>query len=89
VIGNIVPWNFPFDIGVGPSSRCSRREPGRGQAVGLHPRVRELLSDMLAATFDADHVTTAVGGLELARTFPTLRWDHLLYTGSPASAASS
>jgi coniferyl-aldehyde dehydrogenase len=25
----------------------------------------------------------AVGGLELARAFPTLRWDHLLYTGSP------
>ena len=25
----------------------------------------------------------AVGDLELAKTFPTLRWDHLLYTGSP------
>ena len=48
------------------------------------PACGELLRDMLGSTFDADHVTTAVGGLELARTFPTLRWDHLLYTGSPA-----
>jgi coniferyl-aldehyde dehydrogenase len=26
----------------------------------------------------------SVGGLTLAKEFPTLRWDHLLYTGSPA-----
>jgi coniferyl-aldehyde dehydrogenase len=26
----------------------------------------------------------SVGGLALAKEFPTLRWDHLLYTGSPA-----
>lgn len=42
------------------------------------------MRDMIAATFDPDRVTVAVGGLELAKTFPTLPWDHLLYTGSPA-----
>ncbi len=84
VIGNIVPWNFPFDIGVGPL--VEMLAAGNRVIVkpsDFTPACGELLRDMLASTFDADHVTTAVGGLELARTFPTLRWDHLLYTGSP------
>src|SRR5204863_180283 len=36
------------------------------------------------ATFDSDRVDVVVGGLELARAFTRVRWDHLLYTGSPA-----
>src|SRR4029077_5165430 len=36
------------------------------------------------ATFDRDRVDVVVGGLELARAFTHVRWDHLLYTGSPA-----
>jgi coniferyl-aldehyde dehydrogenase len=48
------------------------------------PACGEVLRDMIAEAFDPDRVTVAVGGLELARTFPTLPWDHLLYTGSPA-----
>lgn len=85
VVGNIVPWNFPFDIGVGPL--VEMLAAGNRVIVkpsDFTPACGELLRDMLGSTFDADHVTTAVGGLELARTFPTLRWDHLLYTGSPA-----
>ena len=39
---------------------------------------------MIADTFEPERVTVAVGGLELAKTFPTLAWDHLLYTGSPS-----
>ncbi len=84
VIGNIVPWNFPFDLSVGPLVEML----AAGNRVIIKPSdftpaCAELLRDMLANTFAPDHVTVAVGGLELARTFPTLRWDHLLYTGSP------
>ena len=28
VIGNIVPWNFPFDLGLGPLSTPSRPATG-------------------------------------------------------------
>ncbi|MDQ2753953.1 MAG: aldehyde dehydrogenase family protein [Actinomycetota bacterium] len=85
VIGNIVPWNFPFDLGVGPL--VEMLAAGNRVIVkpsDFTPACGELLADMLGATFDADHITVSLGGLELARTFPTLRWDHLLYTGSPA-----
>lgn len=84
VVGNIVPWNFPFDLSVGPLVEML----AAGNRVVIKPSdytpaCAELLDEMLRATFDRDLVAASVGGLELARTFPTLRWDHLLYTGSP------
>jgi coniferyl-aldehyde dehydrogenase len=48
------------------------------------PACGELLRTMISETFPEDLVAVSVGGLTLAREFPTLRWDHLLYTGSPA-----
>ncbi|WP_296448101.1 aldehyde dehydrogenase family protein [Rhodoferax sp. UBA5149] len=84
VVGNIVPWNFPFDVGVGPLVEML----AAGNRIIIKPSdytpaCAELLQEMIRSTFDPDHVTVAVGGIELARTFPTLPWNHLLYTGSP------
>ncbi len=85
VIGNIVPWNFPFDLGVGPLvEMLAAGNRVIVKSSDYTPACGELLADMIASTFDADRVTVAVGGLELAKTFPTLPWDHLLYTGSPS-----
>jgi coniferyl-aldehyde dehydrogenase len=85
VIGNIVPWNFPFDLSVGPLIEML----AAGNRVVIKPSdytpaCGELLRHMVHATFDRDRVDVVVGGLELARAFTRVRWDHLLYTGSPA-----
>ena len=48
------------------------------------PACAEVLREMVRATFDGDRVDVVVGGLPLARAFTSVRWDHLLYTGSPA-----
>jgi coniferyl-aldehyde dehydrogenase len=85
VVGNIVPWNFPFDLSVGPLVEML----AAGNRVVIKPSeytpaCAELLRDMVRATFDRDRVDVVVGGLELARAFTHVRWDHLLYTGSPA-----
>src|SRR3954447_5560411 len=85
VVGNIVPWNFPFDLSVGPLVEML----AAGNRVVIKPSEHtpacaELLRDMVRATFDGDRVDVVVGGLELARAFTHVRWDHLLYTGSPA-----
>lgn len=85
VVGNIAPWNFPFEIGCGPL--VEMLAAGNRVVVkpsDLTPACGALLAELVAATFDRDHVTVAVGGLELARAFSGLPWDHLLYTGSPA-----
>ena len=84
VIGNIVPWNFPFDLSVGPMVEML----AAGNRVVVKPSeftpaCAALLGEMVAATFDPSLVYVAVGGLELAQTFSAMPWDHLLYTGSP------
>ena len=85
VIGNIVPWNFPFDLSVGPLIEML----AAGNRVVIKPSdytpaCAQLLREMVHATFDRDRVDVVVGGLELAQAFTRVRWDHLLYTGSPA-----
>ena len=83
VVGNIVPWNFPFEIGLGPLVDML----AAGNRVMLKPSeftpaCAALMREMVAETFAPDLVYVAVGGLELARAFTALPWDHLLYTGS-------
>ncbi len=83
VVGNIVPWNFPFDLSVGPLVEML----AAGNRVIIKPSdytpaCAELLRQMIARTFPEDLVAVSVGDLTLAKEFPTLRWDHLLYTGS-------
>jgi coniferyl-aldehyde dehydrogenase len=85
VVGNIVPWNFPFDLSVGPLIEML----AAGNRVVIKPSeytpaCAELLQAMVRSTFERDRVDVVVGGLELARAFTQVRWDHLLYTGSPA-----
>lgn len=84
VIGNMVPWNFPFDIGVGPLFEML----AAGNRVMVKPSEftpasAALLREMVTEAFDPALVYVAVGGLDLARAFSALPWDHLLYTGSP------
>ena len=84
VIGNIVPWNFPFDLSVGPLVEML----AAGNRVIIKPSeytpaCADLLTKMIASTYDADLVAVVTGGLELATAFSAVPWDHLLYTGSP------
>ena len=84
VVGNIVPWNFPFDLSVGPMIEML----AAGNRVIVKPSEytpasAALLAEMVAITFDPTLVHVAVGGLDLARAFADLPWNHLLYTGSP------
>jgi coniferyl-aldehyde dehydrogenase len=83
VIGNIVPWNFPFDLSVGPMTEML----AAGNRIIVKPSdytpaCATLLREMVSKTFDATLVYVAVGGIGLAREFSDLPWDHLLYTGS-------
>jgi len=83
VVGNIVPWNFPFDLSVGPMIEML----AAGNRVMIKPSeftpaCAVLLREMVAKAFDPSLVYVATGGLELARAFSELAFDHLLYTGS-------
>jgi coniferyl-aldehyde dehydrogenase len=86
VIGNIVPWNFPFDLSVGPLVEML----AAGNRVVIKPSEYApasggLLREMVHDAFDPDRVEVICGGLELSQAFSRVRWDHLLYTGSPGT----
>jgi len=85
VTGIISPWNFPFLLSLGPLIDML----AAGNRVLIKPSEHTpassaLLRDMVAETFAPDHVAVVTGDLQLARQFPTLPWDHLLYTGNAA-----
>ncbi|MDX8151743.1 aldehyde dehydrogenase family protein [Patulibacter brassicae] len=84
VVGNMAPWNFPFEIACGPV--VEMLAAGNRVVIkpsDLAPASASLLAELVAETFDPDHVAVSVGGLELARAFARQPWDHLMYTGSP------
>ncbi len=85
VIGNMPAWNFPVDLSIGPL--CEMLAAGNRVIIKPSeqtPAVGEVLAEMVAATFDRDRVSIENGGVDLARHFSTLQWDHLLYTGNTA-----
>jgi acyl-CoA reductase-like NAD-dependent aldehyde dehydrogenase len=87
VVGNMSPWNFPFDLSVGPL--CDMLAAGNRVMLKpseMAPACAQLLDEMISATFDEDHVAVVQGDVDVARAFPALPWDHLLYTGNPEVA---
>ena len=83
VVGNMVSWNFPFDIAIGPM--LDQLAAGNRIIIkpsDLAPACGAVLQEMISDTFDESRVAVVNGGLELAKYFPTLAWDHLIYTGS-------
>ena len=85
VVGNMVSWNFPFDIGLGPTLDAL----GAGNRViikpsDLSPECGRVLQAMISNAFDESELAVVNGDIELAKYFPSLAWDHLVYTGSGA-----
>ena len=83
VVGNMVSWNFPFDIAIGPM--LDQLAAGNRVIIkpsDLAPACGKVLQTMIEDTFDEDRVAVVNGGLDLAKQFPTLPWNHLVYTGS-------
>jgi coniferyl-aldehyde dehydrogenase len=87
VIGNLSPWNLPIDLAVGPlvdilaAGNRAILKPSE-----LAPASAALVEEMVSNTFDRDCVAVVNGGVDLARAFAGMPWDHLLYTGGPAVA---
>ena len=85
VIGNIVPWNFPFDLSVGPLVEVlAAGNRAIVKPSEYTPACGALLAAMVDAAFAPDLVHVVRGGRVLSEAFAAMPWDHLLYTGGPA-----
>ena len=85
VVGIVVPWNYPLYLALGP--RVCALAAGNRAMVKMSesvPATGELLARLVAERFDPTLLTVANGGVETARDFVALPFDHLLFTGSTA-----
>lgn len=79
----ISPWNFPFNLSIGPLVSCL----AAGNVALLKPsedtpRTSRLIAEMVEEVFDGE-VKVLEGGKELATALLSLPFDHIFFTGSP------
>jgi acyl-CoA reductase-like NAD-dependent aldehyde dehydrogenase len=83
VIGIIVPWNYPILLAIAPlAGALAAGNRVMIKMSELAPNTSELFAVLIARHFSADHVTVVNGGVEAARAFAGMPFDHLLFTGS-------
>lgn len=83
VNGNIAPWNFPIESAL--VMAVDMLAAGNTVIVKpseLAPATSQLLADLIAEDFDPAEMSVVQGGVDVARAFSEMQWDHLTYTGS-------
>ena len=85
VVGIVVPWNYPVYLAIGPlvcalaaGNRVLVKMPEGAPATGA------LLERLVASRFCHSLLQIVNGGVDVAREFVSLPFDHLLFTGSTA-----
>lgn len=86
IVGIICPWNFPLYLSIGPmitalaaGNRCMIKMPPNC------PQTTAVLKRMLAEIYSEDLVCIIEGEHPQAMEISHLPFDHLVFTGSPAS----
>ena len=83
VVGIIAPWNYPLQLTLAPAIGAI----AAGNRVMIKPaeltsHFSALLRDAIAHAFDASELLVTGIEDEVAKAFPTLPFDHLIFTGS-------
>jgi coniferyl-aldehyde dehydrogenase len=83
VVGVIVPWNYPIFLAAGPLM-CALASGNRVmiKMSGFVPKLSDTFKQMIAETFDEDHVCVVTGRGEISEAFPKLPFDQITFTGS-------
>ena len=87
-VGNVVPWNFPFNLCFGPMG--SIFAAGNRTIVKpseYTPNCALLTKELCEKYFDVEDVAVVLGGPETGASFSKMPFDHLLFTGATAIAS--
>jgi aldehyde dehydrogenase (NAD+) len=82
----IGPWNFPFQLMFAPlvgaiaAGNCVLLKPSI-----TSPRTSHLLTKIIRRYFDPAYLSVAEGGAETAQLLLAERFDHIFFTGGPAT----
>jgi aldehyde dehydrogenase (NAD+) len=80
----IAPWNFPFQLAIGPlvsalaAGNCVAIKPSE-----MTPHCEKLLKKLVKEVFDPKEVSCVVGGVAETTELLKVKWDHIFFTGSP------
>jgi len=81
----ISPWNFPFNLTVGPLvSALAAGCPAIIKPSELSPATSDLIQRMMDAIFPPEEVAVFLGEVEVSQELLKLPFDHIFFTGSPA-----
>ena len=87
VVGNVVPWNFPFNLAFTPlgsifaaGNRCVIK-PSE-----YTPHCATLMKQLVEQYFDVTELAVVTGGPKTGEIFTSMPFDHLLFTGSTTIA---
>ena len=86
-VGNVVPWNFPFNLAFAPMASIF----AAGNRTLIKPseytvQCALLTKELCARYFNEDEVAVILGGPETGAVFARQPFDHLLFTGATAVA---
>jgi coniferyl-aldehyde dehydrogenase len=83
VVGIIAPWNYPLQLTLAPAvGALAAGNRVMIKPSELVPRFSALLAEVIAAKFDATEMTVTGIEEEIAKSFASLPFDHLVFTGS-------
>ena len=83
VVGIIAPWNYPLQLTLAPAvAALAAGNRVMIKPSELVPRFSALLKEVIAAKFDATEIVVTDIDDDIAKTFASLPFDHLIFTGS-------
>ncbi len=81
----ISPWNYPFNLCLGPLVAClAAGNSAILKPSEMTPATSALIARLIAETFPSDLVTVIEGGKDVSQALLALPFDHIFFTGSPA-----
>ncbi|NEO84092.1 MAG: aldehyde dehydrogenase [Spirulina sp. SIO3F2] len=81
----IGPWNYPFQLMIGPlvgaiaAGNCAILKPSE-----LAPHTSAVIQELIAATFDPEFITVVEGDKTATQDLLQHRFDHIFFTGGTA-----
>ena len=83
VVGIIAPWNYPLQLTLAPAvGALAAGNRVMIKPSELVPRFSALLQQVIAAKFDATEINVTGIDDDIAKSFASLPFDHLIFTGS-------
>lgn len=81
----IAPWNFPFNLCLGPLVSClAAGNTALIKPSELTPHTSTLIKEMIAELFEEDIAAVVEGGIDVSTYLLSLPVDHIFFTGSSA-----